>query len=94
MEQNYSTIDVERRGHGRRYTGLFVDSIDQEGFTIDCSNTYMRPHMFDLRTGDIVRWKQQDRYVQGRITMVTRNGEIISASLEHIELLPPDFFPY
>jgi hypothetical protein len=86
------TIDVERRNYGRRYTGLPVDTLDKTGFTIDCTHAYMRPIMFDLQQGDIVRWLHNGRYMQGSITRVERTDAVLSAALQDVVLLPPDFF--
>ena len=35
MDRPYLTVDIERRGYGRRYTGFPVDSLSREGFSID-----------------------------------------------------------
>lgn len=92
MELSFSSIDVERRGYGRRYSCLPVDTIDRHGFTIDCTDSYLRPEMFDLQTGDIVRWIDQGNRLQGYIADVERNGVIIHVVLRDVEPLPPDFF--
>lgn len=92
MELSFNSIDVERRGHGRRYSCLPVDSIDRSGFTIDCTNSYLRPDMFDLQPGDIVRWLDKGRRLQGWIRSVERNGALVQVVLRDVTLLPPDFF--
>lgn len=88
------TVDVVRNGFGRRYTGLYVDQLDQEGFLIDCSAGYLRPAHYDLLPGDLVRWKQQDRYVEATIVEVVRDEQRVQVTLRDATLLPPEFFPY
>ena len=92
MELSFDAIDVERQGHGRRYACLPVDSIDQDGFMIDCTDSYMRPELFDLQPGDIVRWIAKGRRLQGHIGMIERNNMVLRATLEDVMPLPPDFF--
>lgn len=94
MDQSLRTVDVLRRGFGRRYTGLPIDTISRDGFTIDCTAGYMRPEMFDLRVGDTVRWSQNGRYIQATIARVERNGHLLTVALSDSGLLPTDFFPY
>jgi hypothetical protein len=88
------TVDVVRRGYGRRYSGLPVDSRDNDGLTIDCTNSTLRPEHYDLRVGDVVRWPQDGRYVQATIVHVHRNGARLSVTFSEVSLLPADFFPY
>jgi hypothetical protein len=45
FEQSYRTIDIERRGYGRRYTWLPVDQLSRDAFMIDCTSTYTRAEM-------------------------------------------------
>ncbi len=92
MELSFNSIDVERRGYGRRYSCLPVDAIDHEGFTIDCSESYMRPELFDLQPGDTVRWAVNGQRLQGHIDRIERNGVVLRAVLRDVDLLPPDFF--
>lgn len=93
-DHSLNTIDVLRRNYGRRYSGLPVDTIDRESFTIDCTHSYMRPSMFDVRPGDTVRWMKNGRYLQGQITHVERTDTSLRALLEKVEPLPQDFFPW
>lgn len=92
MDLSFNSIDVERRGHGRRYSCLPVDTIDRNGFTIDCTGSYLHPEMFDLQPGDIIRWIDKGRRMQGCILNVERNGVILQVSLQEVALLPEDFF--
>jgi hypothetical protein len=93
-ENRLTTIDVRRNDHGRRYSCLPVDSLDHEGFTIDCTEAYTYPAMFDVRKGDIVLWLSDGRYMQATIAQVERTTTLLRAVLEGAEELPPDFFPY
>lgn len=88
------TVNVVRNGFGRRYTGLFVDRLDQDGFLIDCSVGYLRPTHYDLLPGDLVRWKQNDRYVEATIVEVVRDEQSVQVTLRDATLLAPEFFPY
>lgn len=90
-EVPYVAVTIERREYGRRYTWLPVDTIDEYHFKILCDGTYMHPDMYDLRLDDVVRWKQQGRYVQGIISRVERTATALCASLSNVALLPPDF---
>jgi|GEM_PF-439771 len=92
MDLSFPSIDVERRGYGRRYSCLPVDTIDQHAFTIDCTDSYLRPEMFDLQPGDIVRWFTRGNRLQGYIDHVERNGVVIQVALRDVEPVPPDFF--
>ena len=92
MERALLTIDVDRRGYGRRYTGLPVDAINREGLMIDCTGGYMLPERFDLLPGDIVRWEEGTRRIQAHIVEVQREDMQLRASLENPVVLPPDFF--
>jgi hypothetical protein len=93
-EQRLTCIDTERRMYGRRYSCLPVDTLDEQHFSIDCTDGYMRPHMFDIQEGDTVRWQHEERYKQGYVAHVERDGEILTATLRDVELLPPDFWPW
>ncbi|KPV50038.1 hypothetical protein SE17_29270 [Kouleothrix aurantiaca] len=92
MDQAFLTVDVERRGYGRRYTDLPVDTLSREGFAIDCTGAYMRPEWFDIRPGDIVRWRDGERRVQGMVAAVQREGEWVHVAVEQVFPLPPDAF--
>ncbi|NTU79802.1 MAG: hypothetical protein HGA45_10435 [Chloroflexales bacterium] len=89
-----TTVIVFRRSYGRRYTDLPVDNVDRDGLLIACEGTYMRPEHYDLRPGDIVRWRQGDRYVEAVISSVRRDSRSIQADLADAHPLPPEFFPY
>jgi hypothetical protein len=93
-ENRLTTIDIWRRDYGRRYTALPVDSLDHQGFMIDCTEAYTRPAMFDVREGDTVLWLSNGRYIQATIVHVERTSTLLRAVLEDTEELPPDFFPY
>lgn len=90
--QGYRTVDIERRGYGRRYTWLPVDSLSRDAFTIDCAGAYLRPEHFDIRVGDIVRWRDSERLLQGRVAEVRRSDLLLEALLADVELLPPEAF--
>jgi hypothetical protein len=92
-EENLQTIDILRRLYGRRYTGLPVDSLDRDGFIINCAGAYMRPEMYDVQAGDTVRWRHNGRYVQGSVARIERTETLLKVELEHVNQLPPDYFP-
>jgi hypothetical protein len=89
-----TTVIVFRRSYGRRYTDLPVESVDRDGLLISCDGTYMRPEQYDLCTGDIVRWRQGERFVEAVISAVRRDSRSVQADLAGAQLLPPEFFPY
>jgi len=91
-EYTYRTIDIERRGVGRRYTWLPVDSLDRSSFTIDCTGAYVRPAMYDIRPGDIVRWREGAVLVEGVIGHVDVGSESFAATIEQAHPLPPETF--
>lgn len=91
-EQRLVTVDVERRGYGRRYTWLPVDTLTRSGFVIDCTNSYLRPEHFDFQPGDMVRWRDNGRQIQANITDVERDGLIVRVSVGEATVLPPEFF--
>jgi hypothetical protein len=94
IERPYRTVDVERRGYGRRYTGLPVDTLSREGFAIDFTGAYMRPEWIDIQPGDIVRWREGERRIQARVTAVHRDDRTLTVRVEGAAPLPPDaFFP-
>ncbi|MEI6179724.1 MAG: hypothetical protein WCP31_03145 [Chloroflexales bacterium] len=89
-----TTVIVFRRSYGRRYTDLPVDSVDRDGLLISCAGTYMRPEHYDLRPGDIVRWRDGERYVEAVISAVRRADHTVQVDLAEAHPLPPEFFPY
>jgi hypothetical protein len=94
MERPYLTVDVERRGYGRRYTGLPVDTLSRQGFSIDFTDAYMRPEMVDIRPGDIVRWRDGERLVQATVAEVRREDLALHVGVDGVTPLPPEaFFP-
>lgn len=94
MERPFLTVDVERRGYGRRYTGLPVDTLSRHGFSIDFTGAYMRPEQIDIRPGDVVRWRDGDRRLQGQVTEIRREEALLDVQVEAVVVLPPDaFFP-
>lgn len=88
------TVSVFRRHYGRRYTDLPVDGVDQTTLFINCAGTFMRPEHYDLRPGDIVRWRQEEGYLEAVISNVTRETKAIRVALSDAYALPEDFFPY
>ncbi len=88
----FRTVDIERRGYGRRYSVLPVDSLARTGFSIDCTGGYITPAMLDIRVGDIVRWRDGERLVQATIVDVQRHDLLLLAVVEGAELLPPEAF--
>lgn len=93
-QPSLTTVIVFRRNYGRRYTDLPVDQVDREGLLILCDGTYMRPEHYDLRPGDIVRWRNGERYVEAVVSAVRRDERALSADLADAHPLPPEFFPY
>lgn len=93
-EHVFRTIDIERRGYGRRYSSLPVDSLSRTEFVIDFTGAYMKPEMIDIRRNDIVRWREGERLIQGLISEVQRDGLLLRGLVEDAEPLPPEaFFP-
>ncbi len=88
------TVTIYRRNYGYRYTDLPVDRLETSGLTIDCSASFTRPEHYDLRPGDIVRWRAGDRWIEAVISSVTRDPASVRAELSGAHLLPPDFFLY
>jgi hypothetical protein len=94
MDRPFLTVDVERRGYGRRYTGLPVDVLSRRGFSIDFNGAYMRPEFIDIQPGDLVRWREGERRVQATVAEVRREDSALHVTVEGLTLLPPDaFFP-
>ncbi|HMQ31830.1 MAG TPA: hypothetical protein PKD53_13970 [Chloroflexaceae bacterium] len=93
-QPSLTTVFVFRRHYGRRYTELPVDSVDRDGLQISCDGTHMRPEHYDLRPGDIVRWRSGDRFVEAVISAVRRDERALSADLADARPLPPEYFPY
>ncbi|MBC8162127.1 MAG: hypothetical protein H7Z42_13020 [Roseiflexaceae bacterium] len=91
-EKPYLTIDIERRGYGKRYTWLPVDQLTREGFVIDCEHAYVRPQMYDIRPGDIARWREGERLVEASVAQVSYEGERIHVQVEGAHPLPPEAF--
>jgi hypothetical protein len=94
IPQNLTTITIERRGYGRRYSELPVDQIDRDSFLIDCAGAYTRPAQYDLRPGDIVRWREGERILQATIAHISIAADQLRVALRDTNLLPPDFFYY
>lgn len=93
-ERRLLAVDVDRRGYGRRYTSLPVDELRQDGFSINFEGAYIRPEHVDVRVGDIVRWRKEDRWFQGRVVEVRREELALHVALADVAPLPPDaFFP-
>ena len=93
-ERRLLTVDVDRRGYGRRYTSLPVDEIRRDGFSIRFEGAYIRPEHIDVRLDDIVRWREGGRLFQGRVIAVRREAQALHVTLTDVVPLPPDaFFP-
>jgi hypothetical protein len=92
MDRPFLTVDVDRRGYGRRYTDLPVDSLSRQGFAIDFNGAYTRPEMIDIRPGDIVRWRDGERRVQGTVAVVRRDDLWLYVDVEAVAPLPPEAF--
>lgn len=94
MDQPFLTVDIERRGYGRRYSGLPVDTLSRQGFSIDFTGAYMRPDMIDIRPGDTVRWRDGERQIQATVAEVRREDSALHVSVAGLVPLPPEaFFP-
>jgi hypothetical protein len=94
MDQPYLTVDIERRGYGRRYTELPVDELSRQGFSINFAGAYMRPEMIDIQPGDIARWRDGERRVQATVAEVRREDTALYVRVEGLVPLPPEaFFP-
>ena len=94
MERAYRTVDVERAGYGRRYTGLPVDILNREEFSIDFTGAYMRPERIDIQPGDTIRWREGERQLQAQVAEVRREDLKLYVRLTGTVPLPPDaFFP-
>lgn len=94
IQPNLTTITIERRDYGRRYSDLPVDMIDRDRFEIDCVGTYTRPSHYDLRVGDIVRWREGEQVIEANIAVVERGTDHLHVKLSAAHPLPPDFFYY
>lgn len=94
VQPSLRTISVIRRGYGRRYTDLPVDELSQQRIVIDCAGGYLRPALIDLRQGDTVYWREQERYVSGQISQVRRDDQRVIAILKDVQVMPEDCFPY
>ncbi len=94
IPQNLTTITIERRGYGRRYSELPVDLIDHDSFEIDCAGAYARPIHYDLRPGDIVRWRDGEHIIEANIAAVEHSSDRVRAVLTGAHPLPPEFFYY
>lgn len=88
------TVSVYRRNYGYRYTDLPVDHLETSGLLIDCRDSFTRPEHYDLRPGDLVRWRADERYIEATISAVIRDATSVRVELTGAHLLPPDFFPY
>lgn len=91
-EQVYRTVDVERRGYGRRYTWLPVDILTKEHFSINCAGSYVRPQMYDIRPGDIIRWREGGQLIQALVAAVQHDGDTLDVQLDDATPLPADTF--
>lgn len=91
-EPIHRAVDVERRGYGRRYTWLMVDTLTREELIIDCHDGYIRPEMIDIQPGDIVRWREGERLVQALVAGVQRDAGSVRVQLTGARPLPNDAF--
>lgn len=93
-ERPYQTVDIERRGYGRRYTWLPVDQIGREAFMIDFTGAYTRPEMIDIRVDDLVRWREGEQVIQARVVDVRREAQALYVRIvDPIPLSPDVVFP-
>lgn len=92
LDQVLRTVSIERRGYGRRYSWLPVDQLDRDGFAIDCTDAYVRPHMIDIQVGDIARWHEEGRLLEGQVAHVWGEGEWLHVHVEHTRPMPPETF--
>lgn len=93
-EQVYYTVDIDRRGYGRRYTALPVDALSRTEFVIDFTGAYMRPEMIDIRVEDVVRWREGERRLEGRVISVEREQQRLQASISDVRPVPvEEFYP-
>jgi hypothetical protein len=91
-DRQFLTVDIERRGYGRRYTSLPVDELGRDGFAIDFTGAYTRPEQIDIRPGDVARWHEGGRLVQGQVAAVQLEGHMLRVAVEGVRPLPPDAF--
>lgn len=91
-DRPFRTVDIERRGYGRRYTWLPVDELTREGFSLDLSGSYMRPDRYDIQVGDTVRWREGERLVEAQIDEVVREENAVRVRFNGVHPLPPDAF--
>lgn len=91
-EQRLLTVDVDRRGYGRRYTSLPVDELRGDGFSIQFAGSYIRPEHLDLRQGDIVRWRDSGTLMQGVIAGIRRAELVLHIDVGDVAPLPPEAF--
>jgi hypothetical protein len=86
------TVDIDRRGYGRRYTMLPVDERSDEGFVIECRGARLGPERYDVRVGDLVRWRADAGHVQGVVRRVIRQDARLQVVLADTAPLPADGF--
>jgi hypothetical protein len=91
-DRPFLTVDIERRGYGKRYTWLPVDELRRDGFAIDFAGAYTRPEQIDIRRGDIARWHDNGRLVQADVVEVRVEGQVMHVRVEGAHPLPPDAF--
>lgn len=94
IQPGLKTVIVFRRHYGRRYTDLPVEQVDRDGLIINCDGTYMRPQHYDLRPGDLVRWREGERFLEATISAVQLEPHGVRVIFRDAWLLPPEFFPY
>jgi hypothetical protein len=91
-DQRYLTVDIERRGYGRRYTWLPVDQLSHSNFLIDCTGGYIKPEMIDIRRDDTVRWREGERLIEAYVTEVVREDRTLHVRMDGTHPLPPEAF--
>ncbi|HEU5012624.1 MAG TPA: hypothetical protein VFT66_08780 [Roseiflexaceae bacterium] len=91
-QKTYLTVTIERRGYGRRYTWLPVDTLSREGFSIDFDGSYTRPAMIDIQQGDSVFWQDGGRRVEGIVSEVERGELSLRVAVVDVRPLPPEVF--
>lgn len=89
---SYRMVDISRRGYGRRYTMLIVDDLSKQGFRIDLHGAYMRPERYDIRSGDVVHWRDGERIIQAVVEHVSVGAEELTVVLRDAQPIPIELY--
>ncbi|HMO58995.1 MAG TPA: hypothetical protein PKA05_18660 [Roseiflexaceae bacterium] len=92
QQQSLLTVDIERRGYGRRYSSLPVDERTRDGFMIDFEGARTRPDQIDIQPGDTVRWRDGERHIEGIVEHVSRTPTRLIVAVGGATPLPPEGF--